>query len=1054
MSGRAAAVAVVAVLAAGTALRLLFVGEPGYRSDVSAFLTWAERLTAIGPVGTYDPRYFVDYPPGYLYVLWLFGALFDGEALRIAIKGASIPADIGVAVAAAAFLWRRDLRAAVLAAALWALSPVAIFAGAYWGQIDALGVLPLAAALVAAGHRRWGLSGALAGVAAMIKFQFGLGFVVCGAAAAITAGRARDLRPVARFGVSAFAVVTALGVVAGLTPLRTFELALRAADGYHLASLFAFNGWSIVAGHMTDDAPYFLPGGVLLVAGLSAAAATLWRRRDAEALLAAGALATFAFYFLPTRAHERYIIPALVMLLPLAATRRAVLLPYLLLTAEIFISFYPAFLYAGYIRLPGALDEFVRSRGFEVTLAIAMIATAGTLAVVLARQVLFQPPPKAEAPRHQALRMTPRRWPPGLSRPRVSFAGAPSLEQLLAIVVVLKVAGLTLLLAPGGLSVFDLPKSVWSRAAAWLTVALLVALAARGAAFPRTRLHAAVAMLLGATALSAAFAEHPYTALFGERTRYLGLSFTADMVTLYLATAMAWRSRLARPMLLGGAAVIAAAAYAYGLAQLARVDPISWGPGVLLRPFSTFGNPDMYGHFLAVSASAALAGALYSSGRVRILLLGFGAGALALIPAVATRGALLGLLFAVVPVVALVVRERGRSALRPLALAGAAALALTAAILATTPLGTRLASVLTGSETAERLVIWDGAWRLFLLRPIVGAGPDNLGAAYHQVRLAGTEPAHAGAVLVDQSHNWVLHQLATTGLLGTAALLGVMIGTVVLLWRAFPRERAVAAAALAASAAYWGQGLVAVESVSVGWIPWVVAGLAAGSATRTLPLPRRERVRRLGVPVIAVGCLALAVLAGNAARADLAIGRAADAYARGDAGRATDLANEALALDPGRGEYWNYRGLARGLRGLWAIAADDYEEAWRRAPHQTNFLANVAFARMRQAQAGDAPAAARAYAAARRAVAIEPNLSSTHRALAVVALGLGDPALALDESVVAMRLNPQRTDADQIAADAARLDPDRAHAQARLREAVKIRDSPALRAALAQAEAR
>ena len=153
---RRAHLAIAALIAFGVVLRLLTLRSPGFPSDVGTFQAWAEHLVEVGPGRFYSPDYFSDYPPAYLYILWFLGALFDGELLRLAVKAASIPADIAIAIAAAMLAWRHAGRgSAILAAGLWSMSPAAIFAGPYWGQVDAVGSLPLFAALVAAGRGRW-----------------------------------------------------------------------------------------------------------------------------------------------------------------------------------------------------------------------------------------------------------------------------------------------------------------------------------------------------------------------------------------------------------------------------------------------------------------------------------------------------------------------------------------------------------------------------------------------------------------------------------------------------------------------------------------------------------------------------------------------------------------------------------------------------------------------------------------------------------------------------------------------------------------------------------
>ena len=114
---RRAQLVVAGAIALGVVIRLLAVRAQGFPTDVGTFEAWAERLAEIGPGRFYEPGYFSDYPPAFLYVLWLLGALFDGELLRLAVKAISIPADIGISVLAARVLWRTAGRTAAIAAA-------------------------------------------------------------------------------------------------------------------------------------------------------------------------------------------------------------------------------------------------------------------------------------------------------------------------------------------------------------------------------------------------------------------------------------------------------------------------------------------------------------------------------------------------------------------------------------------------------------------------------------------------------------------------------------------------------------------------------------------------------------------------------------------------------------------------------------------------------------------------------------------------------------------------------------------------------------------------
>ncbi|HET7142328.1 MAG TPA: hypothetical protein VFJ03_07595, partial [Candidatus Limnocylindria bacterium] len=69
----------IVIIIGGLLLRVLVGGAllplSGFRTDVGDFTAWAQRMAAVGPGGFYSPDYFADYPPGYLYVLWVLGTI-------------------------------------------------------------------------------------------------------------------------------------------------------------------------------------------------------------------------------------------------------------------------------------------------------------------------------------------------------------------------------------------------------------------------------------------------------------------------------------------------------------------------------------------------------------------------------------------------------------------------------------------------------------------------------------------------------------------------------------------------------------------------------------------------------------------------------------------------------------------------------------------------------------------------------------------------------------------------------------------------------------------
>ena len=96
------------ILVIGLALRVFIAGVylplSGFSIDIGDFTAWGQRLASIGPSHFYEQGYFSDYPPGYLYVLWVLGSIGaliapiagqDATAGLVKIPG--IAADVGVA---------------------------------------------------------------------------------------------------------------------------------------------------------------------------------------------------------------------------------------------------------------------------------------------------------------------------------------------------------------------------------------------------------------------------------------------------------------------------------------------------------------------------------------------------------------------------------------------------------------------------------------------------------------------------------------------------------------------------------------------------------------------------------------------------------------------------------------------------------------------------------------------------------------------------------------------------------------------------------------------
>ena len=151
------------LLLAAFALRIAIAAAvPGYDVDIGCFRAWGNKMAESGPMNFYppnDPFSFCDYPPGYLWVLWLLGLagnLLDTGLTEFMVKLPPIFADMVMCATLYRLGKKRLPDAAALALALlYAFNPLILATGAAWGQADALMTLLLVLAVIYAVRHKW-----------------------------------------------------------------------------------------------------------------------------------------------------------------------------------------------------------------------------------------------------------------------------------------------------------------------------------------------------------------------------------------------------------------------------------------------------------------------------------------------------------------------------------------------------------------------------------------------------------------------------------------------------------------------------------------------------------------------------------------------------------------------------------------------------------------------------------------------------------------------------------------------------------------------------------
>ncbi|MHB1785447.1 MAG: O-antigen ligase family protein [Acidimicrobiales bacterium] len=621
--------------------------------------------------------------------------------------------------------------------------------------------------------------------------------------------------------------------------------------------------------------------------------------------------------------------------------------------------------------------------------------------------------------------------------------------------VLLALAGLIpSIFDPHTADVFNLPKF----AALVLGAALLVGVGAAGA-IRRDLVHGerisqrrptalswAAGGVLVSSALSTLTSVDRYRSLIGARDSYDGLVLAAALVVTYFATQRAFRSggvsvAMGVLYLVGGGASVA-----YGLVQLhdrllghaAHWDPVHWGRLLFPNIFSTFGNPDHLGGFLAIIAPVGVAVIAISRQRLIRVLAGAVLVALAIeLLASASRGAWLATIVAGA-VLGVGLAPEVRRRWRLVAAVGAVALVAGSAIIALSGrgvVGAKLDELARSGPTSSigvRMQEWTTGIDIGLAHPLLGTGPDTFGLVFPGYETKQFVSTVGPGLSPDGAHNLFVNTFADNGLLGLAALLvllGAISNTSLRTWRELrhrefvddpparqrARQERYALAGLSGGvAAYVTQASFDVQQVGLSFSFWLLVGLIGALAVpRGTGLPRTSRrlvprVARLGIAGAALWLVPISVL--GVSHLYLAEGAYWSALAlpapRHPQNQRLEHLRAAADLDPWQPLYRSELGLQElqtGMRlpaaspegaRLLALGFADYRRALRLAPTDVQLLHNFAGALLELQQQGRGTRRTRsvALAALRRARRLSPNdptVAADLRIAEVEALGTG-----------------------------------------------------------------
>ncbi len=309
----------------GFTLRIyLGLTSEGFSVDIDTFKSWARITNEVGFSRIYRQNIFLDYPPGYLYVLTLLEKLrlalgldAASAAFTLVMKLPSIFADLCCA-GVLLYLGKRRLgeKPALFLSGTYLFCPAVFLNSSQWGQADSFCTAILLASVLLLYKELYLPSAILYGAAVTCKPQM---LIFAPLYLFFTWKQRRFFM---LFGGVACALATILLVATPFTQnfdyLWLVQQYRSTMDGYPFYSINAYNFWAWARKNWQA-----LPGGALgsllnllgpVIATVLCGVLVFFSKRK-DALFACPFLLMSAMYFFSVKMHERYLFPALLFLL-------------------------------------------------------------------------------------------------------------------------------------------------------------------------------------------------------------------------------------------------------------------------------------------------------------------------------------------------------------------------------------------------------------------------------------------------------------------------------------------------------------------------------------------------------------------------------------------------------------------------------------------------------------------------------------------------------------------------------------------------------------------
>ena len=308
-------------VAAAAGIRIFFAFQDYYFTyDVSTFKAWGSYARDLGLMNLYSADFFLDYPPGYMYVLYLLdlvcdmlGFGYDHIAGTFIFKLPAMIADFGCAAIIYKFAKEKltQRRSAFLAVA-YLFIPNVVFVGSIWGQVESWYLFFLALSLYYAYRNKTVYAAVSYAVALVTKPQA----LLFGPVLLFYIVKKKDWKELFRAVGSGLAMMYALVLPFCRNPFELgwlIDLYKGTFQGYEHLTINGFNLYYLLGFNWQDLASFKGSGQInfyVICLVIVFVALICMLAKDNDGMFAACAVSITVIFAFCTMMHERYVYPA------------------------------------------------------------------------------------------------------------------------------------------------------------------------------------------------------------------------------------------------------------------------------------------------------------------------------------------------------------------------------------------------------------------------------------------------------------------------------------------------------------------------------------------------------------------------------------------------------------------------------------------------------------------------------------------------------------------------------------------------------------------------